>query len=53
MTLYLTAAPDRLAQARAATAQLAHAAYRIGLGSQLLAAPCMDCWEKMVREKQH
>ena len=39
MTLYLTAAPDRLAQARAATAQLAHAAYRIGLGSQLLAAP--------------
>ena len=37
MTLYLTAAPDR--QARAATAQLAHAAYRIGLGSQLLAAP--------------
>ena len=39
MTLYLTAAPDRLAQARAATAQLAHAAYRIGPGSQLLAAP--------------
>ena len=39
MTLYLTAAPDRLAQARAATAQLAHAAYRIGLGSQLLVAP--------------
>ena len=39
MTLYLTAAPDWLAQARAATAQLAHAAYRIGLGSQLLAAP--------------
>ena len=39
MTLYLTAAPDRLAQARAATAQLAHAAYRIGLGSQLMAAP--------------
>ena len=39
MTLYLTAAPNRLAQARAATAQLAHAAYRIGLGSQLLAAP--------------
>lgn len=37
MTLYLTAAPDRLAQARAATAQLAHAAYRIGPGSQLLA----------------
>ena len=39
MTLYLTAAPDRLAQARAATAQLAHAAYRIGPGSHLLAAP--------------
>lgn len=39
MTLYLTAAPDRLAQARAATAQLAHAASRIGPGSQLLAAP--------------
>ncbi len=39
MTLYLTAAPDRLAQARAATAQLAHAAYRIGLGYGLLAAP--------------
>ena len=39
MTLYLTAAPDRLVQARAATAQLAHAAYRIGPGSQLLAAP--------------
>lgn len=39
MTLYLTAAPNRLAQARAATAQLAHAAYRIGPGSHLLAAP--------------
>ena len=39
MTLYLTAAPNRLAQARAATAQLAHVAYRIGPGSQLLAAP--------------
>lgn len=39
MTLYLTAAPDRLAQARAATASWPMRAYRIGLGSQLLAAP--------------
>ena len=37
MTLYLTAAPNRLAQARAATAQLAHAAYRIGPARRLRA----------------
>lgn len=43
MTLYLTAAPDRLAQARAATAQLAHAAYRIGLGS--------SCWQRPSRRR--
>ena len=36
MTLYLTAAPDRLAQARAATAQLAHAAY---------------CWQRPSRRR--
>ena len=51
MTLYLTAAPDRLAQARAATAQLAHAAYRIGLGSQLLAAPLQPARLEAVRSQ--
>lgn len=43
MTLYLTAAPNRLAQARAATAQLAHAAYRIGR------API--CWQRPSRRR--
>lgn len=39
MTLYLTAAPDRAGAGQSRHGQLAHAAYRIGLGSQLLAAP--------------
>ena len=39
MPLYLAATPDRLAQARAVTPRLAHVAYRLGPGSELLAAP--------------
>ena len=39
MPLYLAATPDRLAQARAVTPRLAHVAYRLGSGSELLAAP--------------
>ena len=38
MPLYLAATPDRLAQARAVTPRLAHVAYRLGSGSELLAA---------------
>ena len=44
MPLYLAATPDRLAQARAVTPRLAHVAYRLGSGSELLAAPLPD-WD--------
>ena len=37
--LYLAATPDRLTRARAVTPRLAHVAYRLGPGSELLAAP--------------
>lgn len=39
MPLYLAATPDRLTRARAVTPRLAHVAYRLGPGSELLAAP--------------
>ena len=39
MPLYLAATPDRLPRARAVTPRLAHVAYRLGPGSELLAAP--------------
>ena len=39
MPLYLAATPDRLTRARAVTPRLAHVAYRLGPGSDLLAAP--------------
>lgn len=39
MPLYLATSPERLETARAATARLAHVAYRLGPNSRLLAAP--------------
>ena len=39
MPLYLAATPDHLTRARAVTPRLAHVAYRLGPGSELLAAP--------------
>ena len=39
MPLYLAATPDRLTRARAVTPRLAHVAYRLGPGSELLVAP--------------
>ena len=39
MPLYLAATPDRQTRARAVTPRMAHVDYRLGPGSELLAAP--------------